>query len=239
MKRICLDAVDSTNRYLRALAEGGAAHGTLVVADRQTAGRGRLDRRFESPLGGLYLSVLLRPTSGVLDTTLLTASAALAAAEAIEAAVPSLRIGIKWVNDLYIDGKKLAGILCESVLSPEGGAAYAIVGIGVNLRRGVLSPSLSSLATSIEEASGIMPDRMALADGIAARVLTLSENPLAAIDGYRRRQILVGRRVRVHSGGASYTARALGIDGAGGLIVSRFGRRRILRFGEVSVRWKR
>ena len=239
LNRICLDEVDSTNRYLRAQAECGAEHGTLVVAARQTAGRGRLDRRFESPPGGLYLSLLLRPTSGVPDLTLLTISAALAAAEAIEEAVPSLRVGIKWVNDLYIDGRKLAGILCESALSPEGGAEYVIVGIGVNLRRGVLPKELEEIATSIEEASGALPDPLLLADAIAERMLSLAHDPALALDGYRRRMILVGRRVRVYDGERSYTARVIGVDGAGGLIVSRFGRRRVLRFGEVSLRCRK
>lgn len=239
MKIIRLETVDSTNRYLRELALDGAEHGTVVLADRQTAGRGRLDHRFESPEGGLYVSLLLRP-DGSLDPTLLTALAAVKTADAIEACLyPAPSIGIKWVNDLYLGGKKLAGILCESLLSPEGGASFVIVGIGINLRRVDFAPELSELATTLEDACGAVPDRDALAEEIARAILASYSDPAACLDEYRRRQILFGRRVRVYDGTRPYTARALAIDDEGGLVVSRFGRKRVLRYGEVRVRLKR
>jgi BirA family biotin operon repressor/biotin-[acetyl-CoA-carboxylase] ligase len=238
LELIHLASVDSTNRYLRGLAENGAAHGTLVLADRQTAGRGRLDRRFDSPEGGLYMSLLLRPTADACDLGLLTALAAVSAARAIEASVPSLAVGIKWVNDLYVGGKKLAGILSEAALSPCGGAAFVIVGIGINLKGDVLSPELGAIATSVEEAGGEVPEREALAASIAEGILSACEVPSDCLPEYRRRQILLGRRVRVYAGGRPYTARAIAVDDRGGLVVSRFLRKTTLRYGEVSVRVK-
>ena len=240
MKLICLNEIDSSSRYLRALADEGAEHGTLVLADRQTAGRGRLDHTFESPQGGLYMSLLIR--CGDLSPQIglhLTIASAVAAAEALEAAVPSLSVGIKWVNDLYLDGRKVAGILSEASLSPSGGVDYAIVGIGINLCDGRLPPALAEIATSVEAVSGVSPDRVALALDIAERILAWVSHPHSVIDEYRRRQILIGRRVRCLSGDRSFAARVRGVDDDGGLVVSRFGRKRILRFGEVSVRIRR
>ena len=236
MRLITLGEIDSTNRYLRALAEDGAEAGTLVLAERQTMGRGRLDRRFESPSGGLYMSLLLRPDADFADPNLLTVMAAVAAAEAIEAAVPTLSVGIKWVNDLYLGERKLAGILTEGAFAPDGRLDYAIVGIGVNLAKGNLDPSLAEIATSIEAHTGMIPDRIALAESIAESMLALLQDPREVIEKYRARQILLGRRVRCCEGKREYTARAIGIDDAGGLVVSRFGKKRTLRYGEVSVR---
>jgi BirA family biotin operon repressor/biotin-[acetyl-CoA-carboxylase] ligase len=239
MRLIRLDEVDSTNRYLRALAEEGAESGTLVMADRQTAGRGRLDRRFDSPEGGLYMSLLLRGRCKSTDLALLTAEAAVAAARAIEALAPSLSVGIKWVNDLYVGGKKLAGILAESSLLPSGELDYAIVGIGVNLRSGVLSHALSEIATSIEDESGAAPDREALAEAIGEGLLSAFGRLGEGIAEYRRRQILVGRRVYADDGKRRICVRVRGVDDAAGLIVSRYGKRRVLRYGEVSVKVRR
>lgn len=239
MRLITLGEIDSTNRYLRALAEDGAEQGTLALAERQTNGRGRLDRRFDSPSGGLYMSLLLRPESALADPTLVTVMAALAAAEAIEEACPTLSVGIKWVNDLYLGERKLAGILAESSFSPSGTVRYVIVGIGVNLAKGNLDPSLAEIATSIEAHTGMIPDRIALSEKIALRLLSYLADPREVTTKYRRRMILLGRRIRCFEGSREYTARAIDVDEAGGLIVSRFGRKRTLRYGEVSIRIKK
>ena len=130
----CFDTVDSTNRKIRELAISGACAGTVVTADEQTGGRGRLGRTFESPKGkGIYLSMLMRPDCTPSDTAAITAWAAVAAHRAILSACGE-DADIKWVNDLLIGGRKICGILTEmSVESESGHVDYVIVGIGINV----------------------------------------------------------------------------------------------------------
>lgn len=127
--------LDSTNARCRDLARRGAAHGTVVAANSQTAGRGRQGRLFCSPPGsGLYFSVLLKQAVALQEAPMLTACAAVAAARAIDA-LYSTHTQIKWVNDLYLDGKKCCGILTEGEVSLESGKLEcAIIGIGINVR---------------------------------------------------------------------------------------------------------
>ena len=129
-----LQRVTSTNTVLRQMAEEGAEDGSVLLADSQTAGRGRMDRRFYSPPGtGLYLSLLLRPRIPAADAVRITACAAVAAAEAIEE-VSGRRTAVKWVNDILLDGRKVCGILTEGSVDPLTGLLrYAVVGIGVNI----------------------------------------------------------------------------------------------------------
>ena len=127
------ESLDSTNNYLKKLASGGAAEGTVVIADEQTAGRGRMGRSFASAPGcGIYMSMLLRPEGCTADCAPgLTAVAAVAVCRAIEK-VCGRAPGIKWINDLYLRGKKICGILCESSVK-DGRVNYAVLGIGLNV----------------------------------------------------------------------------------------------------------
>ena len=128
------DTVDSTNTVCKSLAAQGAPSGTAVIARRQTAGRGRMGRSFESPEGlGLYLSVLWRPEGTPEDLLPLTPMAAVSAAGAIHR-VTGAPVRIKWPNDLVLEGRKLAGILTEASLSGRG-VDHVVIGIGVNLRQ--------------------------------------------------------------------------------------------------------
>ena len=122
------DSADSTNLKVKEMAQRGAAEGVTLIVDRQTAGRGRLGRQFHSPEGGLYLSTLLRPAyaEGI------TCRAAVAAARAIES-LCDLRVDIKWVNDLYVNGRKVAGILAEGILDADGALTAVVLGIGINV----------------------------------------------------------------------------------------------------------
>ena len=122
-KLIYLDTAASTNDYAKVLAQQGAPHGTAVLAKSQTAGRGRMGRSFLSPEGGLYLSLILRPKEKAEALMSLTAVLALAACDAVEE-VCGLRPGVKWINDLVVNGKKLAGILTELQLTPDGHVRY-------------------------------------------------------------------------------------------------------------------
>ena len=242
-----LESVDSTNLYLKRLAAEGAADGAAVLAREQTAGRGRLARSFASPRGGgLYLSVLLRPALSVADAPFLTELAALAAAEAVEEAVSerggSISVGIKWVNDLIAGGRKLAGILSESALTPDGALDYAVVGIGINLRAGMLPAELAEIATTVEDEAEVCLDPIPLARRIAdklrlgARALS-EEGGAALIEAYRRRMVLFGKTVTVTRGEERFPARVLDLNGRGELIVSRIsdGAREVLSAGEVTL----
>ncbi|MBR6501944.1 MAG: biotin--[Clostridia bacterium] len=124
--------IDSTNIYAKTLASEGYKDGTVVVAREQTAGKGRLGRTFFSKRGGLYFSVILRPYKSLNDTVFITTAAAVAAARAIEK-VSGKKCEIKWVNDIYINNKKVCGILTEGAITPDGSLDYAILGVGINL----------------------------------------------------------------------------------------------------------
>lgn len=225
MEWITLTETDSTNRVAKELARQGAPHGTAVLAEKQTAGRGRLGRRFFSPEGGLYLTVLLRPGLPPEDLPLLTPMAAVAVCRAVEA-VCGLSPKIKWVNDLYLNDKKLCGILCEGV-----GDAVA-VGIGMNLR----TPP-EGFPT---ELNATAPDRPVEREPLARaiREQLLRAEPYECMAEYRARNLTPGREVTVRCvSGEHYPARAVDIDDRGRLIVERDGERLTLDSGQVSVKW--
>lgn len=223
MEWVFLEETDSTNRVAKELARQGAPHGTAVLAERQSAGRGRLGRAFFSPEGGLYLSVILYPQCSVEDWALLTPMAAVAVCRAL-AQVCGLSPGIKWVNDLYLGGKKLCGILCE------GCGEVVIVGVGMNLR----TPEGGFPADIPAAALDVPVDRKALAEAIRQQLL----QPEDFLAEYRERCLLLGKTVTVHPvSGDPYEARALDIDSRGRLVVESLRGREALDSGEVSVRF--
>ncbi|MBQ5840748.1 MAG: biotin--[Clostridia bacterium] len=199
------EELDSTNLTARRLTAQGAAEGTTVVACRQTAGRGRLGRSFHSPDGGLYLSMILRPAQ-TADTGLITSCAAVATARAIRR-VTDLPVGIKWVNDLYIHGRKVCGILAQGELSPAGELTAVILGIGINVAAAPFPSELTPIATSLEEA-GCRPSRAAL----VAAVLEEWEQAYATLhtgdflEESRRLSVVLGREITVLRGDASFSA---------------------------------
>ncbi len=229
------EELDSTNLTARRLAAQGAVEGTAVVACRQTAGRGRLGRSFHSPDGGLYLSVILRPAQAV-DTGLVTSCAAVAVARAIRR-VTALPVGIKWVNDLYLDGRKVCGILAQGELSPAGELSSVILGIGINVAHTPLPPELAAVAISLEEA-GCRPSRATL----AAAVLEEWEQAYATLgtrdflEESRRLSVVLGRQITVLRGNDRFAAVAQDIDHHGHLIVSTPQGLLTLPSGEVSLR---
>lgn len=239
-----LDSVDSTNNFAKQLAAGGAPEGTAVLARLQTGGRGRLGRSFSSPSDmGIYLSVILRPQAKPTELLHLTAAAAEAAAEAIELQT-GLNTGIKWVNDLTVGSKKLAGILTELSVEPEGGQAeYVVVGIGVNCcqRPEDFPPELQSIATSVLAQTGEKPDPNALAAEMIRSVSRLCETLLTEkaqwMKHYAARCVTLGKQVRVIGPLETREAVALAIDENGALLVEYpDGTRSWVNSGEVSVR---
>ncbi len=233
---IVYSVTDSTNLRARELAEKGAPHGTAVIALSQTEGRGRFTRRFVSDIGGLYMSVILRgiPTDAAMR---LTPYAAVCAARAIEALCEGVTVDVKWVNDLYLEGRKLAGILTESALSDDGRTLdYAIVGIGINLTN-ELDAELSRIAVSLDEVTappdiGLLSQRIVSALTLAARAVTDG----GFLQEYRNRCFLLGQRVTVY-GADVYEATALSVaDDASLTVLLDNGETRSLSSGEVSVR---
>jgi len=239
----CLEEVDSTNSYLKREALAGAPHGTVAVANCQTAGRGRLSRSFLSPLDrGVYLSVLLRPQLPPEALMGSTGMAAVAVCRAVER-VSGADVGIKWTNDLVLNGKKLCGILTEMTLEGETGAAESLViGAGVNVSHTPedFGPEVSRMATSLREEGYAVP-RARLAAAMIEELYRLSEclggDTGGWVQEYRRRCVTLGRPVQLLWSEGLEQAQALDIDGQFGLVVRRAdGSVTTVRTGEVSVR---
>ena len=231
--------IDSTNNRAKALAAAGAPHGYAVIADAQDGGRGRMGRTFFSPEhAGIYLSYVLRPACTPEQATLITSLAAVAAAEAVEA-VANADVKIKWVNDLYLGGKKICGILCEAGMGMEAGQLdYVVAGIGVNVRAMDFPPELRDIATTIGNETGADPDRNRLiaeiGNRLEARIGQLTTGEFLAES--RRRSNVIGREVTVIAGGRQYAAYAREIDGRGRLVVRTEDGETCLEYGEVSLR---
>ena len=240
---VCLGQVDSTNNELKRRAAAGAPDGLAVVAEAQTAGRGRRGRSFASPAGGLYLSVLLRPDCPLEQVSALTAWSAVAVCDAVEA-VCGLRPGIKWPNDVILEGRKLCGILTELELEAESGRlGCVIVGIGVNVSQEAedFGPQVAPVAISLKQALGRAPRRAELAGALLEALDRMYrdfpgrwEDWLAR---YRTGCLTLARPVRVLRGTERLEATAEEIDQNFALVVRwPDGRREALSSGEVSVR---
>lgn len=231
---------DSTNTLLRQRAERGAPHGTVIVACRQNGGKGRMGRSFFSETGGLYLSLLLKPQTAAERGGDITGVAAVAVSEAIEA-VTGKRTYIKWVNDVFCDGKKVCGILTEAAVSLEGGLLnYAVLGIGLN----VYSPKdgfpreLAHIAGSLYGANEV---RVGLINRLAAEILCrfddLYKCPATALAGYKERCFLLGQQVTAVRAGNETQVKVLDVAEDYSLIVQTAdGEKRLLNSGEVRVR---
>ena len=236
-------SVTSTNTLLKELAGEGEKEGKVLIAEEQTGGRGRLGRKFYSPAKtGIYMSILLRPKLTVDDALFITTSAAAAVAEAIES-VTGCNASIKWVNDIYCNGKKVCGILTEAGVDFEGGGLeYCIVGIGINVAR-----PLEDFPEELKDiADGIFETRLYSSDlrsRLAAEILNKfwgyykEFHNKNFIKEYRNRSFLIGREVSVLMGDKLEKATALDIDERARLIVKLTnGEIRALSSGEVSVR---
>lgn len=225
--------VGSTNDIAGTFAEQGADEGLVVLADRQTAGRGRLGRSWASPSGaGIYVSVVLRPTPVV--ARLVTIAAGVAVTDGIASAT-GLSTHVKWPNDVHVSGRKLAGILAE------GAVNHVVLGIGINVQPAAYSPDVASRATSIEAELSRPVDRaLVLAECLAAlasRYRELHENrPAGIVEAWRMRAApMLGRRVEWESAGERHTGFAENIDDDGALIVKVGDGTLRIRSGEV--RW--
>ena len=235
--------ISSTNTVLKRMAEEGAEEGLCLIAEEQTAGKGRMGRSFYSPAGsGLYMSVLLRPKLSATDAVNITACAAVAVAEAIESLAP-VQARIKWVNDVYVEGRKVCGILTEASLDSATAAVnYLVVGIGINTRppEGGFPADLQKIAGSVfgEEETPELRCRLAAAvlDRLLGYYEHLQERPW--LEEYRKRSLVTGKEIRVLMPGKEpENGTAIGIgDDFSLLMQMEDGTLRRLNSGEVSIR---
>lgn len=239
---LVLDEVDSTNTRIKQEYAAVKQDGFVLIAHRQTAGRGRLGRSFASPLGdGLYLSVLLRPDLAPEKLNFITTAAAVAVCRAIESTA-GFAPGIKWVNDILMDGKKLCGILVEAGFTGGGALDYAVLGIGVNLRFDAAAyPELREIAGGLEDFSGGAVDGAALAAAILRELdrvyaLLCAGGTASILADYRARLLGLGETVTVHGAGGPWEAVCTGLDPQGHLLVRDDRGEHVLSSGEISIR---
>lgn len=236
------EETDTTNNRARELALEGAPEGTLVVAEKQTAGRGRRGKVWESPLGtGIWMSLVLRPQIMPAEASVLTLLCGLATAEAIEAET-GLSAGIKWPNDILINGKKAVGILTEMDCEMSE-VHFVIPGIGINVNTASFPPEIAEIATSLYLECGKTVSRRRLVHKVLERLEEHYETFLrtgsfaAMLEDYRKHCITLGKEVHV-LGREPFFAEALDITPEGELLVRRAdnGEEEVVFSGEVSIR---
>lgn len=233
-----IPTVGSTNTQLKASAEQGAADGNVLIALEQTAGRGRLGRSFYSPKDtGLYMSILLRPQFSAEKSLKITACAAVAASEAIDR-VAGVHTDIKWVNDIYLNNRKVCGILTEASINYEnGGLNYAILGVGINLTTSDFPSELKNIAASVlDKAEDI---RAFTAAEFMNSFFKYYDNLDSCdfISEYRSRSMLNNMDISFIRGNDTYSGRVLGIDDDLRLIVRlENGREAAFSSGEVQLK---
>jgi BirA family biotin operon repressor/biotin-[acetyl-CoA-carboxylase] ligase len=238
-------SVTSTMDVCREFAEHGAAEGQVVVADEQTAGRGRMGRVWFSPPGqSLCVSVLLRPRLQPRQISWLTMIGALAVVDVVNAAIlPSPQLsplggvgaGIKWFNDVLLNGRKVAGVLAETSLTGDR-LDYAVLGIGlnVNTRFDDAPEEVRRCATSLREAFGREFDRDAMLQSLLnAFSVQYAALPASPVADYTRHLDTLGKRVKLMVGGDAAEGEALRVEDDGALIVSTIAGERAVHFGDV------
>lgn len=226
--------VDSTNTEAKRLLNAGFRGNMLVVADEQTAGRGRQGKQFFSPPGtGVYMTMVVHPCRKLQDAISVTTAAGVAVCRAIEE-LTDKHPQIKWVNDVYIDGKKICGILTEAVVGMESGVAESmIIGIGTNMHT-------KDFPRDVENAASLDADvsRADLIASIADHLWEILDDGYDSfIDYYRSHSMLLGKAINFMQDGQVTPATAVGIDETGGLVVRlEDGSETTLRSGEITVR---
>lgn len=242
---VAAQSLASTNITAKEIAAQGAPHGSLAVAETQTAGRGRRGRSFSSPPGtGLYMSVVLRGGTSMQGAALVTSAAAVAVCRALHSVCGKDDVQIKWVNDLFTGGKKCCGILTEAAADMEtGGVDYLVTGIGLNLREppGGFEPAVAKVAGALFAADAAVP-RCRLAAAIANELIALYEAlpDTTFMQEYRARNLVPGNDIWILQNDKKRPAHALSITDEGHLLVRLpDGSEEALSFGEISIRVRR
>lgn len=231
------DTIPSTNTSLMAAAKAGAPDKSVYIAATQSAGRGRRGHSFICPRGaGLYFSLLLRGPIGKQVTPLLTPYTAVIVAEAIEALCP-LSVDVKWVNDLFIRGKKVAGILTEGEFLDDGALSFAVIGIGLNRTPASLPKEVVAIASSLGSFSKAPEEAPLLAEIINRFYLDLPRLfDSSFLPEYRRRSFLLGKKISTVYRGETVEGIARDIDKDGALLLESAQGILRLQAGEVSVK---
>lgn len=236
---ICIyNTIDSTNDEAKRYWKESRKAPCLFVSEEQSGGRGRRGRSFYSPKGtGIYMSLLLRPKTGLEDSVHITTATAVVVAQAIHR-LTGQEVGIKWVNDIYLQGKKVCGILTEAIMEPDmTGAPAVIVGIGINLSTEQFPQELEEIATGL--GVGNIGVRNELIAEITNGLLEFSEDvtDCSYVERYRKLSIVLGKEIHYNEGNALVRARALDVDSEGGLMVEcEDGTVKLLKTGEITVR---
>ena len=237
-------SVDSTNRVAKALAYHDAPEGTIVVAEEQTGGKGRLERNFFSPRGkGIWFSVILRPKFLPHEAPKCTLMAAVAVAEAMNRF--NLKAEIKWPNDIMFEGRKLVGILTE-ITGELGKITYLVIGVGinVNISRDEFPDELRPIAASLSEISGGEISRVEFFRAVLEEFDKLYREVNASgfddiLNRWRKFNITLGKNIRVISagdGGETFTGKAVDLNSDGALVVETAEGLRTVYAGDVSIR---
>lgn len=229
--------VDSTNNEAKKMVASGISDNALVISEKQTAGRGRQGRAFYSPeKTGVYMSLVIHPTLNINDSVFITTAACVATVRAIEA-LTDAKPQIKWVNDIYLDNKKLCGILTEAVTDFETNSVQSIViGIGINIRTANFPKEIDTIATSLNDSK---LTRNRLIAEITNELLNIIENinDKGYLQEYREHSLVLGKEIIYYKNNKAHKAKATSIDKFGGLeVLNENGTTEVLRSGEISVR---
>lgn len=230
--------IDSTNLEGKKIAAVGTKHGTVILAEEQTEGRGRLGRSFYSPAQtGIYMSIILKPQKSLNDFLLITVAAAVGVCRVIKK-LTDKKPQIKWVNDIFLDNKKICGILTEAVSNFEIGMVESVIlGIGINIKtnENQFPEELREIAGSLFS-EGIT--RNQIAAEIINEIMKLSENleDKTLIEEYKKYSLVLGKIISYNKNGEIYTAKAIDINNQGNLVVeNEQGETYIIQSGEVSI----
>lgn len=238
MKISVLRETDSTNNEAKRLIAAGLDENVLIAADSQTSGRGRRGRSFYSPSGtGIYMTLVIRADVPMADAVSITTMAAVAVSRAIER-VTGEKTGIKWVNDIYLGGRKVCGILTEAVSDFESGTTQnIIVGIGINVSTDSFPDDVAAVACSLGNSAATRNEIIA---AVANEVFKLAEDltDRSYMDEYRDRSVVIGKEITVYKGDEARRAEAVSVDDDGGLVIRLpDGAEETLRSGEITVRF--
>ena len=230
------DSIDSTNTQAKRLLAEGLSGNALITANEQTAGRVRQGRSFYSPKNtGIYYSYVFHPQKTLADAVFITTAAAVSVIRAIER-LSAVKPTIKWVNDVYVEGKKICGILTEAVSDFESGTLESvIVGIGINVSTASFPEELRDTAASLGDASITRAQLLNTAVEELVRVAEDLENP-AIMEDYKRHSAVIGKKITFMKNGTTTKAVAIDIDEKGGLVVKTEQGTLTLSSGEITVR---
>lgn len=233
-------SIGSTNTEAKLLSMSNPQHGTVILSEEQTQGRGRMGRDFYSPAeSGIYMSIILKPKLNIADSVLITTAVAVAVCISIDK-FTNQETKIKWVNDIYVNDKKVCGILTEAVTDVESGTINnVIVGIGLNVKTAFFPNGLNEIAGSIFKSNEDSFVRNQLSAEIINNILTICNKleDKSFLELYKDRSMIIGEKIRYLKNNQWFEGFAQDIDEYGGLVVFHDdGHKEVLHSGEISVR---